>query len=486
MIMRNGLVLVLVFILHAKTVGQRIAPGILAQGTRYETNVYVTAAEAEGPTVFVVGGIHGNEPAGARAADQIRGWSLKRGKLVVVPGINRLGLARNMRHVPGVPRANRDLNRNFPGRNLGAPRGLLAGALWDRLKSMRPAWLIDLHEGVDLARMNPVKAGNSLVFCPEPETRKAACKMVDAVNASIRSEDRKFVLKRYPGEGALARAATDRLGIRGLVLVTTRKTALSLRVRQHRIGVHALLEHLGMASGGPDVFFGSRRTAGGKIRAALYDGFGARRGPAALDRILRSVADVTTYRMGPHEIRGGALRQFDVLIQPGGKSRDQAEALGEAGRVAIRNFVQEGGGYLGFCAGAYLATCGYRRYLHILDAKLKDAEHRLRGRGTVMIRLTGPGRKILGGRGGRVKIRYANGPILVPGRNPEIPDFEVLAVFCTEVVQNWADKNVMKDTPAVATGRFGKGRVICFSPHPEYTPGLESFVHRGVRWAAGR
>jgi len=331
-----------------------------------------------------------------------------------------------------------------------------------------------------------VKAGNSLVFCPVPEIRKAACKMVETLNADIRSEDRKFILKRYPVEGALARAATDRLGIRALVLVTTRRTALSRRVRQHRIGVHALLEHLDMVSGGSDVFFEPRRTGDNKIRVALYDDFGTRRGPAALDRVLADADDVTTHRIGPHEIRNGVLPQFDVLIQPGGKSREQADALGRVGRVAIRNFVQEGGGYLGFCAGSYLATCGSRRFLHILDAKLKDAQHRLRGRGTVKIRLTGPGQKILGGRGGRINIRYANGPILVPARNPEIPDFEVLAVFCTEVVQNWADKNVMKDTPAVVTGRFGKGRVICFSPHPEYTPGLESFVHLGVRWAAVR
>jgi hypothetical protein len=32
---------------------------------------------------------------------------------------------------------------------------------------------------------------------------------------------------------------------------------------------------------------------------------------------------------------------------------------------------------------------------------------------------------------------------------------------------------------------LGRGRVICFSPHPEKTAGLEDFVRRGTRWAAG-
>jgi hypothetical protein len=37
-----------------------------------------------------------------------------------------------------------------------------------------------------------------------------------------------------------------------------------------------------------------------------------------------------------------------------------------------------------------------------------------------------------------------------------------------------------------AAGSFGKGRVFCFSPHPEKTNGLHPFVERAVEWAAGR
>lgn len=39
----------------------------------------------------------------------------------------------------------------------------------------------------------------------------------------------------------------------------------------------------------------------------------------------------------------------------------------------------------------------------------------------------------------------------------------------------------MKGTTAIARGQFGKGRVICFSPHPEVTRGLEHFIQLAIR-----
>jgi hypothetical protein len=38
----------------------------------------------------------------------------------------------------------------------------------------------------------------------------------------------------------------------------------------------------------------------------------------------------------------------------------------------------------------------------------------------------------------------------------------------------------MKGTTAIAIGKYGQGRVICFSPHPEMTHGLESIVRFAI------
>ena len=80
-------------------------------------------------------------------------------------------------------------------------------------------------------------------------------------------------------------------------------------------------------------------------------------------------------------------------------------------------------------------------------------------------------------------IHFENGPLLGPGQNDDIDDYEPLAAFETEITQN-APPGLMKGTTAIARGKFGKGRVLCFSPHPEKTPGREPFLQAAVRWVA--
>ncbi len=52
------------------------------------------------------------------------------------------------------------------------------------------------------------------------------------------------------------------------------------------------------------------------------------------------------------EIAGGCLDRYRVLVVPGGWASHKVRALGEAGKTRIRQFVQSGGSYLGFCGGA--------------------------------------------------------------------------------------------------------------------------------------
>lgn len=223
-----------------------------------------------------------------------------------------------------------------------------------------------------------------------------------------------------------------------------------------------------------------------KIRVAIYD-FGEEggAGPVNLQKCLGDGAfDVR--RLKAADIRKGALAECEVLMAPGGSGSGQAKELEAEGCDAIRKFVGGGGGYVGFCAGAYLATCNYPWSLGILDAKVIDSEHWARGTGTVKIRLTGEGRAALGLEGEIVDIYYGQGPLLGPAGNGEIPDFTPLATYETEIALKGAPQGVMKGTVAVASAPYGKGRVFCFSPHPEKTAGLEGFVARAARWAAGR
>jgi predicted deacylase len=61
--------------------------------------------------MMVTGGIHGDEPAGYLAADEIATWAIDRGTLLVLPRANVPAIAFRTRNAPGEP----DLNRTFPG-----------------------------------------------------------------------------------------------------------------------------------------------------------------------------------------------------------------------------------------------------------------------------------------------------------------------------------------------------------------------------------
>jgi glutamine amidotransferase-like uncharacterized protein len=64
-----------------------------------------------------------------------------------------------------------------------------------------------------------------------------------------------------------------------------------------------------------------------------------------------------------------------VWIQPGGKSGSASLAMGPSIRNALKKFIENGGGYVGFCAGAFLTTpkVGATRIagLGIVDGKTK-------------------------------------------------------------------------------------------------------------------
>ena len=98
--------------------------------------------------------------------------------------------------------------------------------------------------------------------------------------------------------------------------------------------------------------------------------------------------------------------------------------------------------------------------------------------------ITPAGRSALGLEDERCPIYYGQGPLLAPGEKDDINDYELLATYETEIVKNGAPEGVMKGTTAVARAEYGKGRVLCFSPHPEKTSGREPFLQAAVRWVA--
>jgi len=466
----------------------RQTQGILAKGTRWETPYYVQKSDRPGPVVVITGGVHGDEPAGAAAADQIRRWPICCGTLAVLPRANPPGLAAKTRNMPGEKEDLANLNRNFPRAGKQEPaRGQPAQGLWKWVLQQKPDWVIDLHEGFGVRGEGSKSVGSSVIAMRNPEIDPVVEKMLSAVNAGIDDEKKKFVRLGPPVDGSLARAAGEQLKARAMICETTsRGQPIEKRVHQHQILIRALLSHLKMLDPASDPRpSADENTDQAKPEVALYDAGGTGgQGANCVERILGS-AGMRVCRVGPEQIGAGILQRCRLVVFPGGSGSKEAAAIGEDGRQRVREFVERGGGYVGICAGAYLCTSGFDWGLKILDAKTASPLWK-RGTGTVQIELTAAGRAILGDRPGLLDVKYANGPILVPAAREDLPDYQVLAYFRTELAKNNTPEGIMVNAPAIAAGRCGQGRVVAISPHPEQIPELEDLVLRAARWAVGR
>ncbi len=241
----------------------------------------------------------------------------------------------------------------------------------------------------------------------------------------------------------------------------------------------------------------SARTDTDQLRVAV---FSTKNGDptGTLVKLLESKLRCKSGIITAEEIRAGALKKFDVVLFPGGSGSRQADELHNEGRQAVRQFVEEGGGYVGICAGAFLASCRDQSSLNLINViplagrrevsgphGMTSIEMGYRGGGILKIELTAAGSKILGERSGLLDTDFSGGPVFIPAGRNDLPACVSLAFYRTEVWLHKVQRGTMVDTPAILAAPFGKGRVIVFGPHPEFsdpklTPGLDSFVTRAV------
>lgn len=482
----------------------------LLPDTVWETPVYTIEADKPGQTVLIVGGVHGNEPAGHHAANQIRHWPIARGKLVVIPRLNVPAIKKHNRFLPDVPKEERDLNRNFP-RDEAPNRasGQVATAIWQFTQALKPDWVIDLHEGYEFNKShNPPmgkkkSVGSSIIYFQDAGIDVLVERMLRSVNATVSDEDRKLVrISRGPVDGSFVRASVKRLGAQGMILETTFKAQpISLRTRQHRIMVSVLLQHLEMIERDCTDILSWPESSADLLAVGLFDGSGtSSKGRKNVIRTLNSATTMVVNFLGPADLNADVLNQFDVLVFPGGSGSRQAAAIGEAGADNVRDFVKGGGGYVGICAGAYLCSAHYTWSLNIIDTHVFTGAKEIEGLGkkqmwfrggpaNVKMRFTEAGTQLLGQISmvdcATIEVRYQNGPIVSRRHYPGLCPFTTLAFFRSEKTLYPPQRGTMIDTPAIVTAPFGKGRVVSIGPHPEATKGLEHVVSSLVQWSAG-
>ncbi len=190
-----------------------------------------------------------------------------------------------------------------------------------------------------------------------------------------------------------------------------------------------------------------------ELKVALYSGRGGELAPD-VSEVLNELSIRHDF-INEREIRSGILRDYGTLIVPGGYTRRIIPALGDVGKRQIHESVKNGCGYIGICAGAYVAP-----ELGLTKAKV------IRGSGTFIttVEIVGMSHPVTDGYKGRLAVFYQNGPRIGPS-SEDTP----LAFY-------------RDGSAAIIVSRCGGGKVVLFSPHPEKLPDTWGLLENAINY----
>ncbi|MDE0818895.1 MAG: BPL-N domain-containing protein [Pirellulaceae bacterium] len=414
-----------------------------------------------GPTVLVLGvdGVSGE--CGRLAVRQIAGWPVRSGRLLLAP------ISSGLQGVdqPGIPSQDKEVF----DRNVSDLRKLLS--------KYDPQWVIVLREDYDTQVEVPSTQGKTI------RTNTAGKSLgQEVISALHKTGDLQWRLDSSIGIRLSSLASTAIWMTVTTSAIDPRKDQRpARRIRQHRIAVHAALTQLEMIGDATSVdqLLPVRSGTAKKpraIRVAIYDDEGSisssGHGPLWILHSLQHHSDMRLELITRKEIDAGVLTDFDVLVIGGGKSNIQGSELGAQRREAIRQFLRSGGGYVGICAGGFLACSERDVELQLIEA----AHDGTSGSGIVTLDI---GRTKTSPAVGKRKTKFSGGPIF----HSLGSSVDVWATYETDLADD-EKTNRLKGTPAVIAATYGKGRVVAFSPHCERPPGPQELFWRAIRWSA--
>ena len=322
------------------------------------------------------------------------------------------------------------------------------------------------------------------------ENWQRVCRLVNFLlreGAELRWATESFRAIRADGTAKELRAGSF------LVTGMTLGTELTLNAALQRYGVD--LEPIASVAG----FAGHRLYA---PRIALYGGGGA---PFNHARIFAELGFDVEF-ISPQELRAGALAAYDIFVIPGGGGQamiGQLAPLGDEGCRAIKRWVQEGGMYVGSCAGSFDAAivadsfvqaCPQQRHLQMVNAMVwnrSDTEWMglaSPGIGVIESRVLQADHPVMFGLPERFPITHYNGPLFEPATDAladasavqaltavdgAAADFTPSELFlrCSESrdqAHTLLGRAAAESRSNIVSGYNGLGRVVLFGSHPEF------------------
>ena len=225
---------------------ETVTSDVVRKGTPYETRYYIKTGDQPGPTVVLIGGVHGDEPAGYLAARKIAKWTITKGKLVVMPDAHREAIRRNVRGYPG------NMNKMFPGKADGDEMERLAYSIWQMIKKSNPDLLITLHESRGFHADEPERFGQTLCY-DFHELDGFMQKALDRVNPSLEPRKHKFMLYVKPYASCPTYQSWARLKVPATSIETAKPLPLKTRVKYQLMMTQAFFDGIGLGYQQKDV-----------------------------------------------------------------------------------------------------------------------------------------------------------------------------------------------------------------------------------------
>ena len=181
-------------------------------------------------------------------------------------------------------------------------------------------------------------------------------------------------------------------------------------------------------------------------------------------RLLANSPQLELTLLDGQDVRYGKLSEVQTLVCPGGGGSRQIDSMGPIGFERVKKFVDDGGSYLGICAGSYNAMNRPNRFAFLPYDYVDDANGRL---ADLLVEVTEDGSKLLGLKAGRRIVCYDGGNVMRPTEPTGKGDSQILITFKSCVSEHGRAPYNFMDTPAVVFGQYGKGKVVACSFHPE-------------------
>ena len=176
--------------------------------TPYETPLYLFGSGLPGPVALILGGVHGNEPGGWLAAEQLVGTlEVERGSVLIVPRANEFAIQALERTLPDLG----DLNRLYPGDPAGLPMAQMAYEIVRLIERYRVDALIDMHESWAFYKDRPQSGtaflGQTISTFPNDHGPALTRAVVAKVNRTVLHPREEFSYRETPPRQFLSNRA---------------------------------------------------------------------------------------------------------------------------------------------------------------------------------------------------------------------------------------------------------------------------------------